>query len=277
MSAPVNQIKFPPGHGIAGRYRIVDVVGFGASGVVYCAEDDYMTKRVALKFLRREPDDAELARLRQVIEIGQNVSNPCVCRTTDIGKTDHDATFISMEFIRGDDLKSVITQFDYVPKKRAARCARDLASGLAALHAMAIVHRDLKPANILLEKSGRTKITDLELAVPVGTSDVNIVGSLWYMAPEQMRGDPADLPADIYSLGLVLYELFTGKRCLNGETPQEVYPGYDNVPHMRPSVDGVDLDSSVDHLIMSCLERDPGKRPTARALRQFWEDFLTSL
>src|SRR5882757_8386231 len=206
---------FMPGSMVSGRYRIITLLGRGGMGEVYRADDLTLGQPVALKFLPDQAagDEALLERFRNEVRTARKVSHPNVCRVYDVGEVDGQ-TFFTMEYVDGEDLASLLRRIGRLPQDKALDMARQLCAGLAAAHAKGVLHRDMKPANIMLDGRGQAVITDFGLAgvadqIP-GTEVRS--GTPAYMAPEQLAGEHVSVRSDIYSLGMVLYEVFTGKR-----------------------------------------------------------------
>jgi hypothetical protein len=241
---------FPPGAVLGGRFRIVGLIGRGGMGEVYRADDLVLGQAVALKFLPLElagnPD--RQARFFAEVRIARQVSHPHVCRVYDIGESDGQV-FLSMEYVDGEDLAASLRRIGRPPEERALEIARQLCAAVAAAHERGIIHRDLKPANVMLDGSGRVRVMDFGIAT-AGHDATSRAGTPAYMAPEQRSGHPATAQSDIYSLGLVLYELFTGRSAMTGghdiTTPSE---------HVRS------LNPAIERAIMRCLNRDPERRP----------------
>jgi len=263
--------QFAPGSVIAGRYRIVSLLGSGGMGEVYRADDMKLGQQVALKFLPAAfaRDAGLLEMLHEEVRLGRQVSHPNVCRIYDIGEFDG-AHFVAMEYVDGEDLGRLLQRIGRLAHDKAVEISRGLAAGLAAAHAKGILHRDLKPANIMIDGRGEPRITDFGLALASDESvDSNIVaGTPAYMAPEQFEGKAATVQSDLYALGLVLYEIFTGRRARTGKT----------VPDLRresttevttPSSVVRDIEPAVERIILRCLDSDPAMRP--RSARQVFE------
>jgi len=267
----LEQSRFLPGAMVAGRYRIVGLIGRGGMGEVYRADDLKLGQPVALKFLPPafEQDPGRLARLLTEVKLARQVSHPNVCRVYDVGDVDPSTGsgqarhFLSMEYVDGEDLASLLVRIGRLPGDRAAQMARQLCAGLAAAHEQGILHRDLKPANVLIDGRGRAKITDFGVAGMAETIQGAEVraGTPEYMAPEQMAGTEVSVRSDIYSLGLVLYELFTGKQAFSAGSIAELARLQQETTPTNPStlVDG--FDPVVERVIQHCLERDPANRP----------------
>ncbi len=206
-----DQGRFVPGMLIAERYRIIALLGRGGMGEVFRADDLSLGQSVALKFLPQSmTDEFTLERFRNEVRIARRISHPNVCRVYDIGQAD-EHVFLSMEYVDGEDLSSLLRRIGRLPSDKAIEIARKICAGLAAAHDKGVLHRDLKPSNIMLDGRGEALIMDFGLAgVAHEIEDVRS-GTPAYMAPEQLSGKEVTARSDIYSLGLVLYELFTGK------------------------------------------------------------------
>jgi predicted Ser/Thr protein kinase len=248
------------------RYRIVAPLGKGGMGEVYRAEDLKLGQPVALKFLPasllRSEDAVE--RFHREVRLARQVSHPNVCRVFDVGEADGQ-TFLSMEYVDGEDLASLMRRIGRLPGDKALDIARQLCAGLAAAHEHGIVHRDLKPANIMLDGRGRVRITDFGLAaisLEPGSDDAR-AGTPAYMSPEQLSGGEITPQSDLYSMGLVLYEIFTGKRPYDAKTFDEMMQRRDKSAPTLPSQYVKEIDPLVERVIMRCLERDSAKRPAS--------------
>jgi len=255
--------RFLPGRLVAGRYRIIALLGRGGMGEVYRADDLTLGQPVALKFLPEEAsrDEALVERFRNEVRLSRRVSHPNVCRVYDVGEVDGH-TFFTMEYVDGEDLASLLRRIGRLPADKALEIARQLCAGLAAAHAKGVLHRDLKPANIMLDGRGQVVVTDFGLAGLVDQipgSDVRS-GTPAYMAPEQLEGKEVNVKTDVYSLGLVLYEIFTGKRAFSVETLPELVRVRSESAPSKPSSLVKDLDPAVERVILRCLEPDPANR-----------------
>ena len=263
-SVLLSEGRFLPGRLLAGRYRIVALLGRGGMGEVYRADDLTLGQPVALKFLpeRFASDEAMLERFRNEVRIARKVSHPNVCRVYDVGEMDGH-TFFTMEYVDGEDLASLLRRIGRLPADKALEIARQLCVGLAAAHSKGVLHRDLKPANIMLDGRGQVVVTDFGLAGLADQIAGNEVrsGTPAYMAPEQLAGKEVNVKSDIYALGLVLYEVFTGKRAFSAESLPELERARSESPVSRPSSVVKDLDPAVERVIMRCLEPAPANRP----------------
>lgn len=260
---PPEKSRFTPGQLLLDRYIIQGRLGEGAMGEVYKAEDRRLGGNVALKFLSgNAAADAEgLRRLLVEARLARQVTHPNVCRVFDVADV-NGQTFISMEYIDGETISSLLRRIGRLPSDKAINVAKQICSGLAWAHDRGILHRDLKPANIMLDGNGEVRIADFGLAgLAVETQrDKHRAGTPAYMAPEVLRGKGATNKSDIYSLGLILYELFTGKPVYRPTSITELEALHDQ-PIAFPSSIVPEIDPSVEKVIMQCLEREPNLRP----------------
>jgi hypothetical protein len=253
---------FAPGQVLADRYRIIGLLGRGGMGEVYRADDLKLGQPVALKFLPKHlsADPALLERFHAEVRNARQVSHPHVCRVYDIGEVDGHH-FLSMEYVDGEDLATLLRRIGRLPPAKAVEIARQLCAGLAAAHERGVLHRDLKPANIMLDGHGRARITDFGLAVRTDEAAGEIAGTPAYMSPEQLTGQPATVQSDLYSLGLVLYEIYTGKKTFEASSFAEWRRKHTEDQPTNPSLHTADLDPAAARVILRCLEKDPAKRP----------------
>jgi predicted Ser/Thr protein kinase len=253
-STSIDEGRFPPGTVLAERYRIVGLLGQGGMGEVYRANDLVLGQPVALKFLPPKTDPQSLERFRAEVRIARQVSHPNVCRVYDIGQVDGSA-FLSMEYVDGEDLRSLLRRIGRLPGDKAVEIARKLCAGLAAAHDKGVLHRDLKPANIMIDGRGHVLITDFGIAAFAGQIKGGQVreGTPDYMAPEQMAGKEVSARSDIYALGLVLHEMFTGKRAFEN--------GLERFTPTTVNSTVKDVDPLVERVILRCLDVDPRNRP----------------
>ena len=270
ISAPsprdsIDDARFVAGTVFAGRYRIVGLLGKGGMGEVYRADDLTLGQPVALKFLPEvlATDGAALSRFHREVRVSRQVSHRNVCRVHDIGEIDGQH-FLSMEFIRGEELSSLMRRIGRLPPDKAIEIARQLCAGVAAAHDNGVLHRDLKPANIMIDSVGNVRITDFGLAglAEELRSEEAVAGTPSYMSPEQIEGTELSARSDIYSLGLVLYELFTGKKAFEANSlVQLMHLRRNETTPTLPSTLVKDLDPAVERVILRCIEKDPEKRP----------------
>lgn len=261
-SAPTGS-GFAPGTLLAERYRIVASLGSGGGGEVFRADDLILKHPVALKLFPQHAGNEQesLDRLYKEVRLARQISHGNVCRVFDIGET-AGRPFITMEFVSGEDLLSLLRRIGHLSPNKALQVSRQLCAGLAAAHEAGVLHRDLKPANIMLDARGNVRITDFGLAVLAGDpSHQADAGTPGYMAPEQLAGKEVTVRSDLYALGLVLYELFTGKRALEPRTATELVRGSVRRASRLDPMPGVH--SLVQQTIWRCLETNPAKRPAS--------------
>ena len=259
---------FTPGTVLAGRYRVIALLGRGAMGEVYRADDLKLGTAVALKFLPRAlaADPSRYQRFLAEIRLSRQVSHPNVCRVHDIADIDG-MPVLSMEYIDGEDLASLLKRIGRLPADKALDIARQIAAGLAAAHNRGVLHRDLKPANIMLDGRGGVRITDFGLAVAVdaGPRENDVAGTPAYMAPEQFTGSGASVRSDIYGLGLVLYELYTGRTAFSAPSLDALIDRKRHDTPALPSTLVTDMDPAVERVIVSSIASDPQSRPASVA------------
>jgi serine/threonine protein kinase len=192
--------RFVPGMLVAGRYRVIALLGRGGMGEVYRADDLSLGQQVALKFLpQAATDEFTLERFRNEVRIARRISHPNVCRVYDIGQADNQI-FLSMEYVDGEDLSSLLRRIGRLPSDKAVEIARKICAGLAAAHDKGVLHRDLKPANIMLDGRGEVLVMDFGLAGLAHEIEDVRSGTPAYMAPEQLAGKEVTVRSDIYSL-----------------------------------------------------------------------------
>jgi hypothetical protein len=268
-STAVDEGRFLPGVVVAGRYRIAGLLGRGGMGEVYRATDLALGQAVALKFLPESAsrDDRAIARFCNEVRMARQVTHPNVCRVYDIGEVDG-LHYISMEFVDGENLACLLRRIGRLPGDKAVEMARKICAGLSAAHEKGVLHRDLKPANVMIDALGNPVLMDFGLA---GLSEQlqNDVrsGTPAYMSPEQLAGTEVTIRSDIYALGLVLYELFTGRRAFDAASLMELMQMQERAEPASISSIARDLDPGVERVIMRCLDPSPSGRPAnARAV-----------
>jgi serine/threonine-protein kinase len=259
---------FSPGTILGERYRIIGLVGRGGMGEVYRADDLKLGQPVALKFLpaKLASEPAWIDRFYAEVRHARGVSHPNVCRVYDVGEIEG-RHFLSMEYVDGEDLASLLRRIGRLPSDKAIEIAREMCAGLGAAHDKGVLHRDLKPGNVMIDGRGRAKITDFGLAVGVDDDKggAEVSGTPAYMAPEQLAGKGSSVQSDIYALGLVLYELFTGRKAFEAATLAEWRRKHTEEQPTSPSTVTPGLDPVVERVILRCLEKDPKARPRSVA------------
>jgi len=252
---------------VGGRYEILSPLGRGGMGAVYRAHDRVLDETVALKVLRGDAASApEMARrFRSEIKLARRVAHPSVCRIYEYGE-DGSRQYISMELVEGTNLKEVLKQRGALPPEEAYGVAVQVAEGLEAIHRVGIVHRDLKTLNVMMDAHGAAKVMDFGIAKKIAGEGVTspsgsyVVGSPEYMSPEQARGQPVDFRSDIYALGIVVFELFTGRVPFRGDTPVATLLMQLETP---PPLDGPAA-SAIPPPLRTVLRKALAKDPAAR-------------
>jgi serine/threonine protein kinase/tetratricopeptide (TPR) repeat protein len=254
-----------PGHLLGGRYEILQLLGQGGMGSVYKALDREVDKLVALKVIRPDlADQSEVVRrFKHELILARQVTHKNVIRIFDLGEAEG-TKFISMEYIDGQDLKSIQAERGKLPPEEAAGIIEQVCRGLDAAHAEGVIHRDLKPQNIMVDKQGRVAVMDFGIARSIEMTGLTLTGALIgtprYMSPEQARGEEIDSRSDLFSLGLIFYELLTGK------SPYEAATSFGSLlkrtqEHARPPIE---LDPAIpkfmNDIVVRCLEIDPHRR-----------------
>jgi beta-lactam-binding protein with PASTA domain/tRNA A-37 threonylcarbamoyl transferase component Bud32 len=247
-----------------GRYRIVRKLGTGGMANVYLAEDEVLGRRVAIKILndRHAGDDQFVERFRREAKNAASLSHPNIVSIYDRGEAEG-TYYIAMEYLDGRSLKELIVARGPAPIHIAVDYARQILTAIRFAHRHGIVHRDIKPHNVLVDAEGRLKVTDFGIA-RAGTSQMteagSIIGTAQYLSPEQARGAPVDQTSDLYSVGVVLYELLTGVVPFSGDTPVEIAMKHlSNVPE-PPSAKRAEIPRDLDMVVMRALAKDPDER-----------------
>ena len=263
----LDNARFVPGAILVDRYRIVGLLGKGGMGEVYRADDLKLAQPVALKFLPDHllSDGAALARFHREVRVARQVTHKNVCRVYDIGEMDG-RHYLSMEYIKGEELSSLLRRVGRLPVDKSIQLARQICAGLNAAHDIGVLHRDLKPANVMIDADGNARILDFGLAGLSEELPDNelIAGTPAYMAPEQLDGTEQTVKTDIYSLGLVLYELFTSKKAFEASTLHEMMElrRRNTAPTSLTSLVD-DLDPVIERVIERCIQTDPALRPSS--------------
>jgi hypothetical protein len=265
-------LDYPPGTLLAGRYRIVTMLGRGGMGVVFLADDLRLGHPVALKFLPATlaSDPRRLQQFHNEVRHSRQISHSNVCDVYDIGDVDGHL-FLSMEYVEGRDLAAVLRDAAAegsgaarLSETDAVDLARQICAGLAAVHARGVLHRDLKPANIMITKDGVARLMDFGIAMSGEEEDPERIteGTPAYMAPEQLAERQVSVRSDIYALGLVMYELFTGRRLFEAKTLGELTAHQAALPSRVPP-DLAAVSPRLRDVVLKCLDRDPANRPSS--------------
>jgi predicted Ser/Thr protein kinase len=246
------------------RYEILDTLGEGGMGLVYRVRDRETSETLALKVLRPEiaGDPTVMERFKDEIRLARRITHKNVSRIYDFNRVD-DLVFITMEYVDGESLREYLKRAGKFPPERVMDLARQIAAGLGEAHAQGVVHRDLKPENVMLARDGLVKIMDFGIARALGgtnTRTTTVVGTPGYMAPEQSQGKSVDQRADLYALGLILYECLTGRRAFTGATPVEMALKQLKDRPVPPRKFLQHIPAHLESVVLRCLEKEPARR-----------------
>ena len=257
--------KLKRGSVFANRYEVIEELGVGGMGSVYKVFDKKIDERVALKVLAPEiaGDEKTIERFRYELKLARKVSHRNVCRMYDLSE-EEGTPFITMEYVPGENLKSLIKRIGQLSLAKAISIAKQVGEGLEEAHRLGVVHRDLKPQNIMVDNEGNARIMDFGIARSIKTKGITetglIIGTPEYMSPEQVEGQEADQRSDIYSFGVILFEMVTGRVPFSGTTPLSVILKHktEKPPDPRTFVDQIPYELS--RLILKCMEKEKGRR-----------------
>ncbi|TRZ92996.1 serine/threonine protein kinase [bacterium] len=263
LQTPVRELT--TGSTFAGRYQVIEELGHGGMGKVYKVQDTDIKEKVALKLLRPEItlDKETVERFSNELKLARSISHRNVCRMFDLGRAEG-TTFITMEFVPGEDLKSFIHRSKQLSIGTVISIAKQVCEGLEEAHRLGVVHRDLKPGNIMIDKDGDAKIMDFGIARSLSGRGITgagvLIGTPEYMSPEQVEGKDIDQRSDIYSLGVILYEMVTGQRPFDGDTPLSVAHKHKYEAPEDPKKLNAQLHDDLARVILKCLAKDRNKR-----------------
>ena len=263
LQAPVKELA--TGATFAGRYQIIEELGHGGMGRVYKVFDADIKEKIALKLLRPEIalDKETVERFSNELKLARKIGHRNVCRMFDLGKAEG-TTFITMEFVPGEDLKRFIRKSGQLGAGRAVSIAKQVCEGLAEAHHLGVVHRDLKPQNIMVDEDGNVRIMDFGIARSLRGKGITgagvMIGTPEYMSPEQVEGKEVDERTDIYSLGIILYEMLTGRVPFEGDTPFTIGVKHKSEMPRDPGELNGQISQDLGRLVLKCLEKDKAKR-----------------
>ena len=253
------------GRTIANRYEIINKTGVGGMATVYMAKDKVLNRNVAIKVLKDEftTDDEFVKRFNSEAQSAASLSHPNIVSIYDVGNEDG-IYYIVMELVRGKTLKQIITEEGALPWKWSVNIAMQIASALETAHKNNIVHRDIKPHNIIITEDGVAKVTDFGIAKAVSNSTITAfgttIGSVHYFSPEQAKGGYTDAKSDIYSLGVVMYEMLTGKVPFDSDTSVSVALKHMQEPPVPPMQINENIPKAVNDIILKAMEKEPMAR-----------------
>jgi len=263
LRAPLQELK--TGSIFADRYEVIEELGKGGMGTVYKVFDAKVKEKVALKLIRPDvaSDRETLERFSSELRLARQISHRNICRMYDLGES-NGAHYITMEYVHGEDLKSMIRMSRTMSVGAILGIGKQICDGLAEAHGLAIVHRDLKPQNIMIDKGGNAKIMDFGIARSVkekGLTGPNVlIGTPQYMSPEQAEAKEVDRRSDIYSLGIILYEMATGRVPFDGDTALSIAMKQKGEAPRNPKQLNPGLSDDLCGVILRCLEKDREKR-----------------
>jgi len=263
VQTPIKELT--RGTTFAKRYEIVEELGKGGMGKVYRVVDKRIKEDVALKLLRPEiaADEKTIARFSNELTLARKIAHRNVCRMYDLNE-EEGTHYITMEYVPGEDLKNTIKRVGQLSVGKAVSIAKQVCEGLIEAHRLGVVHRDLKPQNIMLDKEGNARIMDFGIARSIkakGITDVGmIIGTPEYMSPEQVEGKEADQTSDIYALGVVLYEMVTGKVPFEGDTPLSIAIKQKSEAPRDPKEINPQIPEDLQYVILKCMQKDKEKR-----------------
>jgi serine/threonine protein kinase/Flp pilus assembly protein TadD len=253
------------GSTFAGRYQVIEELGKGGMGKVYKVLDTKIEEKVALKLLNLEfaPGDKTLDRFRNELKLARKISHRHVCRMYDLSEAEG-MPYITMEYVSGEDLKSLIRRIGQFTVGKAVIIARQVCEGLSEAHRLGVVHRDLKPQNIMIDSDGNVRIMDFGIARSLKTKGITDTGEIFgtpeYMSPESLEGKEVDGRTDLYALGIILYEMLTGRVPFDGETPLTVALKQKTEIPKDPRNINAQIPEGLSHVILKCMNKEKERR-----------------
>ncbi len=249
----------------AGRYEIIEELGKGGMGRVYRVEDTKLAQEIALKLIKPEiaKDKKTIERFRNELKLAREIAHRNVCRMYDLNE-EKGIHYITMEYVRGEDLRSLIRRIGQLPIGKSISITKQICEGLAEAHRSGVVHRDLKSNNIMIDKDGNVRIMDFGIARSLKAKGITgagvMIGTPEYMSPEQVEGKEVDQCSDIYSLGVILYEMVTGRVPFEGDTPFTIGVKHKSEMPKDPKELNTQIPDDLNCVILKCLEKDKDKR-----------------
>jgi serine/threonine protein kinase/Tfp pilus assembly protein PilF len=253
------------GSTFAGRYQIIEEIGKGGMGKIYKAHDTEIKEKVALKLIKPEisADKKTIERFQNELKFARKIGHRNVCRMYDLNK-EEGSYYITMEYVSGEDLKSFIRRVGQLPSGKAISIAKQICDGLMEAHRLEVIHRDLKPSNVMIDKEGNARIMDFGIARSLEAKGITgpgvMIGTPEYMSPEQVEGKEIDQRTDIYSLGVILYEMVTGRVPFEGDTALTIAVKQKTEEPKDPREFNTQLSEDLNRVILKCLEKDKEKR-----------------
>ena len=260
-----NREELKTGSTFAGRYQVIEELGHGGMGRVYKVRDTKIGERIALKLIRPEAGLSKeiLERFSNELKLARKIRHKNVCQMFDLGE-DKGTRYITMEYVHGEDLRQLLRKVGRLSPAQAVAVARQICAGLEEAHKLGVVHRDLKPQNIMLDEDGQARIMDFGIARSLTGKSITgagtFVGTPEYMSPEQVEGKDVDGCSDIYSLGVILYEMVTGRRPFDGETALAIAHKHKYEAPEDPRTADPQIPERLAQIILRCLEKDKARR-----------------
>jgi tetratricopeptide (TPR) repeat protein/tRNA A-37 threonylcarbamoyl transferase component Bud32 len=263
LKSPIKELA--TGSTFSGRYQIIEELGKGGMGKVYKVFDTEIKEKVALKLLKPDiaADSETIERFRNELKFARKIRHKNVCQMFDLAK-DEGSYYITMEYVHGEDLKRLIRKMGQLSAGQAILIARQVGEGLSEAHRLGVVHRDLKPQNIMVDEEGNARIMDFGIARSIkakGITDAGVmIGTPEYMSPEQAEAGEVDKRSDIYSLGVILYEMVTGRVPFEGDTPLSIAMKHKGEKPKDPRELNAQLLPDLSRVILKCMEKEKEKR-----------------